>query len=96
MARKGGKRSKGEPAFYDEMKKRVNLSLTPTGFDGLENLAEEWGLSKSELVEQIGRGTIPVPKPEEAERLGESSANKKPNSLSDLKDLGSMKGEKPA
>lgn len=78
MAKKGGKRTKGKPAFYDQMKKRVNLSLTPTGFEGLDNLAGEWGLSKSELVEQIGRGTILVSKPEEAKRLGESLANTKP------------------
>ncbi len=95
MARKGGKRSKGEPAFYDEMKRRVNIALTPTGFNGLDNLAEAWGLSKSELIERIGRGIIPLPSPQEVERLGESSANTKPNSLSNSKELGSTKGEKP-
>ncbi len=79
MAKKGGKRSKGKPAFYDEMKKRVNLTLTPTGFDGLDNLALERGLSKSEFVEQIGRGLIPVIGSQEVERLGEFSEKSLPS-----------------
>lgn len=69
--KKGGKRprTKGEPAFYDEMKKRVNLTLTPTSIEGLDELAEAWGVSRSELMERIGRGVIPVPKPEEVNQL---------------------------
>jgi len=96
--KKGGRRprTKGEPAFYDEMKKRVGMTLTPTAIEGLDYHANVWNVSKSELVEQIGRGIIPLPRPQEVERLGESSANTKPNSLSNSKDLGSTKGEKPA
>ena len=57
---KGQKKSKGVPELHDEVKKRVNLSLTPTAIAGLDKLAEEFDLSRSELVEQIGRGSIPL------------------------------------
>lgn len=57
---KGQKKSKGVPELHDEVKKRVNLSLTPTAIAGLDELAQEFDLSRSELVEQIGRGTIPL------------------------------------
>ena len=57
---KGKKTSKGYPELYDEVKKRVNLSLTPTAIAGLDKLSEEFDLSRSELVEQIGRGMIPL------------------------------------
>ena len=57
---KGKKTSKGYPELYDEVKKRVNLSLTPTAIAGLDELSQELDLSRSELVEQIGRGLIPL------------------------------------
>ncbi|MDJ0531396.1 MAG: hypothetical protein QNJ70_02680 [Xenococcaceae cyanobacterium MO_207.B15] len=57
---KGQKKSKGVPELYDEVKKRVNLSLTPTAIAGLDRLSQELNLSRSELVEQIGRGSIPI------------------------------------
>ncbi len=57
---KGKKTSKGYPELYDEVKKRVNLSLTPTAIAGLDKLSQELNLSRSELVEQIGRGSIPI------------------------------------
>ena len=57
---KGQKKSKGVPELHDEVKKRVNLSLTPTAIAGLDKLAQELDLSRSELVEQIGRGMIPL------------------------------------
>jgi hypothetical protein len=57
---KGQKKSKGVPELHDEVKKRVNLSLTPTAIAGLDKLSEEFNLSRSELVEQIGRGSIPL------------------------------------
>jgi hypothetical protein len=55
---RGHKRIKGVPELHDELKTRVNFSLTPTGVDGLDGLAAERGLSRSELVERIGRGQI--------------------------------------
>ena len=57
---KGQKKSKGVPELHDEVKKRVNLSLTPTAIAGLDRLSQEFNLSRSELVEQIGRGMIPL------------------------------------
>ena len=57
---KGKKTSQGYPELYDEVKKRVNLSLTPTAIAGLDKLSQELDLSRSELVEQIGRGLIPL------------------------------------
>ncbi len=57
---KGKKTSQGYPELYDEVKKRVNLSLTPTAIAGLDKLSQELNLSRSELVEQIGRGSIPI------------------------------------
>ena len=81
--KRGGRRprNKGEPAFYDEMKKRVGISVTPTALEGFDEHATTWDVSKSELIERIGRGIIPLPSPQEVERLGASSANTKPNSL---------------
>ena len=57
---KGQKKSKGVPELHDEVKKRVNLSLTPTAIAGLDKLSQEINLSRSELVERIGRGLIPL------------------------------------
>ena len=60
MPTKGKKNQKGKPEKYDEMKKRVNFTLTPTGIAQLENLAIQMGLSKSEFIEQVARGEIPL------------------------------------
>ncbi|BAU65472.1 CopG/DNA-binding domain-containing protein [Stanieria sp. NIES-3757] len=57
---KGQKKSKGVPELHDEVKKRVNLSLTPTAIAGLDRLSQELNLSRSELVEQVGRGSLPL------------------------------------
>ena len=57
---KGKRTSKGYPELYDEVKKRVSLSLTPTAISKLDELAQELSLSRSELVEQIARGVIPL------------------------------------
>ena len=57
---KGQKKLKGVPDLHDEVKKRANLSLTPTAIAGLDKLSQEFNLSRSELVEQIGRGLIPL------------------------------------
>lgn len=52
---KGRKRVRGVPELHGELKTRVNLSLTPSGIAGLDTLAAERGISRSELVERIGR-----------------------------------------
>lgn len=58
---KGKKRTRGEPVYHDELKKSLNLTVTPTGAQGLELLAEELGLkSKSELVDHIGQRLLAI------------------------------------
>lgn len=52
-----GKGEKGKAA-YDEKKKNRTFSLTSGAYAGLEQLALLRGLSRSELVERIGRGLI--------------------------------------
>ena len=58
MGKKGQKGQKNVPELYDEVKRRVNLAITPTGIEGLDALASDLGVSRSELVERIGRGLI--------------------------------------
>lgn len=51
----------GRTAVYGENKKNRKLSVTPTGWEGLQALADAFGCpSVSDFVEQIGRGMIPV------------------------------------
>ena len=53
---------------YEEKKSRRNLLATDTGWFGAMQIAkQEFGLSLSELVEQIGRGKLKVQKPEQME-----------------------------
>jgi predicted transcriptional regulator len=54
----GKKKLKNDPYIWDEVKKSLHLSLTLTAIDGLQALANEKNLSRSELVERIGRGII--------------------------------------
>ncbi len=65
VKKKGFKKAKGEPAYWDEVKRSLNLTLTPTAIDGLQALANEKELSRSELVERIGRGIIEITSPPE-------------------------------
>ena len=45
------------PQIYDEPKTaRINTALTPTGKKGVQKLAEDYGVSISELFELVGRG----------------------------------------
>lgn len=76
----GQKGIQGQPEMYDEHKKRVNISLTPTAVERLDALAESMDVSRSELVEQVARGTIPLLTKQQAHRLGKSSALTKPRS----------------
>ena len=75
---KGQKKLKGVPDLHDEVKKRANLSLTPTAIAGLDKLSQELNLSRSELVEQIGRGLIPLA---EQRSLSEEYVFYRPQSL---------------
>lgn len=51
----------GRPQSYDEPKKQRYLSITETGWQGMQQLAENLGCnSVSELLEKMGRNQIPV------------------------------------
>jgi|GEM_PF-1028212 len=63
QAKKGLKGKRGRPELYDEVKGKMTLSLTRTAIEGLDELAVQHDLSRSELVERIGRGLIPIAKP---------------------------------
>jgi len=63
--KKGHFKTKGVPELWDELKKGLRLMMTPTAIAKLDELAREYGLSKSELVERIARGWIPLGKMQE-------------------------------
>lgn len=46
--------------MYESAKKRRQLLATDQGWDGFKALAASMDLSASELVERLGRGTIPL------------------------------------
>ncbi len=52
-----GKGVKGNAA-YDEKKENRTIKLTSEAYAGLDHLALQRGLSRSELLERIGRGLI--------------------------------------
>ena len=52
---KGKKRMKNEPVFYDEVKQRRGVSLTPTAWKKLVALSIDSGLSASEYMERLIR-----------------------------------------
>ena len=52
---------KGRSTSYSEPKQRRHLSVTQTGWDIAKNkIKTEFGLSVSELIEQIGRDKIDI------------------------------------
>jgi metal-responsive CopG/Arc/MetJ family transcriptional regulator len=65
MAKKVSNNPAGGPPIWEEAKKRVNMTLTPKAVTGLDTLAGKWKLSRSELVERIGRGIIEITSPPE-------------------------------
>lgn len=62
----GKKRVKGEPLFYDEVKKDTIFMLTNTARQQLDTRAKELGISRSELVERFARGLLVLPEQEES------------------------------
>lgn len=70
MPEKGRKKMRGKPELYNEVKGQVNVSLTNTGVQGLDTLAQQMGLSRSEFIEQIGRGILPVLTEDDLAALG--------------------------
>lgn len=54
------KKLRNQPYIWDEVKKNLHLTLTPTAISGLDELAESEGMSRSEFVERIGRRIFAV------------------------------------
>lgn len=52
MAKKSKHREHGE------IKKQIGVALTQTGAEGLDKLAQKLLVSRSQLIEMIGRGEI--------------------------------------
>lgn len=50
----------GGQSRYEEPKKQRNIQVTSVGWEGIRAIAIERGLSLNELIEQIGRGLIPL------------------------------------
>ena len=61
---------------HGEIRKSVGVELTTTALQGLTLQAQQLGISRSELLERIGRGDIPLGSASQIEAcLGESLAN---------------------
>ena len=60
LAIKGVKSRRGCPEIYDELKKPITVALTPTAVRGLDELSALMQISRSELVERIGRKLLLV------------------------------------
>ena len=63
MGKKGKKSIKGQGELWDEVKIKVTIAITPTALSQLDSLAKKLHLSRSELIEQLGRGVIPIGNP---------------------------------
>lgn len=50
----------GRPLTYEEPKKIRSVSVTSTGWSGLQQTAKALGISTSELLEQLGRGDLVI------------------------------------
>lgn len=60
IIRKGLKSMRGQPEAYDEMKKIVSISLTPTALAGIDKISRDYMISRSEFLERIGRSIIQI------------------------------------
>lgn len=60
MAKKGHKSMRNQPEIYDQIKKSRSVALTDDGWTGIDKLAKQKGLSRSEFIEQIGRGQLQI------------------------------------
>lgn len=59
-ARSGHKSLRGVPELYETVKERFYIRLTERSSNGITSLAEQYSLSRSELLEQVGRQIIVV------------------------------------
>jgi len=51
---------RGQPEIYKELKKIASFSLTPTAIEGLKQLSAQLNISRSEVLERIGRGVFTI------------------------------------
>lgn len=51
---------RGQPEMYDECKKNVSVSITPTALAKFKQSSKELNISCSELIERIGRGRLTI------------------------------------
>jgi hypothetical protein len=58
--RQGVKSMRGQPEIYDEVKKIASFCITPTAQLGLAQLSRQLNISRSEVIEQIGRGLLTI------------------------------------
>ncbi|MBD2254451.1 hypothetical protein [Nostoc parmelioides] len=58
IVRPGLKSMRGQPETYDELKKIVSVSLTPTALAGIDKISRDYMISRSEFLERIGRSII--------------------------------------
>lgn len=58
MAKPKHKSMRNQPEIYDEIKQVRSFSLTKTAINELDSVTKIYGISRSELVEQIARGLI--------------------------------------
>jgi hypothetical protein len=56
----GHKSLRGVPEIYETVKERFYARLTEQSSDGITALSEQFSLSRSELLEQVGRQIITV------------------------------------
>lgn len=54
----GGKRYKGVPVAWDEVKQNRTIMLTPTAWEILNEKATEMQISRSEVLERLIKGQI--------------------------------------
>lgn len=57
---KGVKSRRGCPEMYDEIKKPTTVGLTLTATAGLDEISKGMGISRSELIERIGRKDLEI------------------------------------
>ncbi len=58
VAKKGTACRRGRPVYYDELKHRLNVMVTPTARAQLESLAAAEHCSISELIERWARNEL--------------------------------------
>lgn len=54
----GTKRTRGNPILHEDVKKKINLTLTPIAIELITNAAQSQGISRSELIEQWARTSL--------------------------------------